>query len=85
MRRMPKPPQSMLAALAWACRKERRAHRVPRWKIAKKAKVDEATVVRFEQSRAWPRDVEHLVDVYAECTDVGPKDLWEAAFHAWSP
>lgn len=83
MRRMTKRPETMLAALAWACRKERRARKVPRWRVARRAGVGEATVVRFEQARAWPRDVDHLVDIYAKCTGAEPRDLWEAAFHAW--
>lgn len=73
----------MLAALAWACRKERRSASEPRWHIARAANVDEATVVRFEQVKAWPRDVDGIVDAYAQCTGVEPQDLWEAAFHAW--
>jgi hypothetical protein len=74
----------MLEALAWAARRARREAGASRWQIAALANVAERTVSRFEQRRAWPADPENLIDAYARCAELHPREIWQAAVNAWS-
>lgn len=75
----------MLTALAWALKSTRRQANVSQWEIAALAGVDETTVQRLERGRAWPRQLEELVNVYARAAGIHPQEIWLAAAHAWKP
>lgn len=45
--------------------------------------VDQSTIWRFEQARAWPKKPDEMVQAYAEDLDVDPFLVWEEALRLW--
>lgn len=77
------PDARMLPWLAAACREARRAANIRPTLVAATADVDQATIVRFEQGRSWPRDPDRLVGAYATVLELDPADLWQEAVRLW--
>lgn len=76
-------PTSMLEHLAHAARAARRAAEASTLDVAAAARVDAATVRRFERARAWPRDPDALIAAYARASRCSSKTIWRDAVNSW--
>jgi transcriptional regulator with XRE-family HTH domain len=73
----------MLYWLGIVAREAREARDRKQVHIAAVLGVNQMTVSRFEQGRAWPRDPDQIIAAYAEDLDLDPRDLWEEACRRW--
>lgn len=71
--------RTMLQGLAIICAAARTGSNVSTASIAATAKVSEATIRAFERGKAWPRQVEPVVDAYATLTGADVQELWHDA------
>lgn len=42
-----------------------------------------STVYRFEKGDGWPRNADHMVDLYAADLDLDPIQIWTRALQLW--
>ena len=45
--------------------------------------ADPSTIYRFEREERWPRNADHMVDLYAADLDIEPLELWRRALELW--
>ena len=76
-------PRPLLPWLGRACRQAREERSVKQVKIAAAIEVNQATIARFEDGSAWPRQPEELLMAYASELDVDVRLLWLHAFVLW--
>jgi hypothetical protein len=76
---------SMLFWLAEAAKDARLAAKRKQVHVAASAGagVDQSTIARFEKHIAWPRDVDIIVQAYADDLDVAAVELWDQALKKW--
>ena len=52
--------------------------------IAATMSIDQSSIYRFEQGRAWPRQTDLMIAAYAEDLDVADaRDIWRRALDMW--
>jgi ribosome-binding protein aMBF1 (putative translation factor) len=71
--------QGMIHWLAMACRQAREEAGIPQMDIAAQIHRDPATIFRFEEGKRWPRNVDLIVQGYAECLGITSEKLWGEA------
>lgn len=76
-------PRPLLPWLGRACRTAREEANVKQVKIAAAIEVNQATIARFEEGTAWPRQPEELLMAYASELDMDVRLLWLHAFVLW--
>jgi transcriptional regulator with XRE-family HTH domain len=76
-------PNTMLMHLAWAAKQARQRAGCRVADVAHAAKVDGATVYRFERQRSYPAHVDELIAAYAELAGITPREIWCAALKHW--
>jgi len=77
------PASNLLTHLAWACAQTRRHADVKPQDIAHHAHVDPSTVYRFEHARAYPQDLDALLDAYAHLVGSTVRDIVALALQHW--
>ena len=73
----------LLPWLGRACRQAREDRNVVQVKIAAAIEVNQATIARFEDGIAWPRQPEEVLMAYASELDMDVRLLWLHAFVLW--
>jgi len=73
----------LLPWLGRACRQAREEHNVKQVRIAAAIDVNQATIARFEDGIAWPRQPEELLMAYASQLVMDVRLLWVHAFVLW--
>ena len=73
----------LLPWLGRACREAREERNVVQVKIAAAIEVNQATIARFEDGIAWPRQPEELLMAYSSELDMDVRLLWLHAFVLW--
>ena len=73
----------LLPWLGRACRTAREEANVEQDRIAAAIDADEATIARFEDGLAWPRNPEELLMAYANELFMDVRLLWVHAFVLW--
>jgi predicted transcriptional regulator len=73
----------LLPWLGRACRTAREEANVKQVRIAAAIDVNQATIARFEDGTAWPRNPEALLMAYANELDMDVRLLWLHAFVLW--
>ena len=76
-------PRPLLPWLGRACRQAREERGVKQVKIAAEIEVNQATIARFEDGIAWPRQPEEVLMAYASVLDTDMRLLWLRAFVLW--
>ena len=76
-------PRPLLPWLGRACRQAREDRNVVQVKIAAAIEVNQATIARFEDGIAWPRQPEGVLMAYASELDMDVRLLWLHAFVLW--
>lgn len=76
-------PRPLLPWLGRACRTAREEADVGRARIAAAIDADEATIERFEDGVAWPRNSEEVLLAYANELFMDVRLLWVHAFVLW--
>lgn len=74
---------TMLSALAHVCRQAREQAGRKRYHVAARVGHTEKTIERFETGRTWPKDIEAMVDAYAQEAGLEPVELWLRAIEYW--
>ena len=74
---------AMVFWLSAACKAARELTDRRQVHIAAEANVDQSTIARFEDVRAWPKRPDHIVNAYASDLELDPYDLWEEALRMW--
>ena len=69
--------------LGRACRQAREERGVVQVKIAAAIEVNQATIARFEDGIAWPRQPEEVLMAYASELDLDMRLLWVQALVMW--
>src|SRR5262245_14352039 len=80
------PEQAVRPLLPWlgrACRTAREEAGVKQVRIAAAIDVNQATIARFEDGIAWPRQPEELLMAYATELVMDVRLLWVHAFVLW--
>lgn len=70
---------ALLEELAKLAREGRQQSGKKQSHFAAAADVDQSTITRFEQGKAWPRHPERVVAAYAEVLGRDRWELWETA------
>ena len=81
-----KPEEVARPLLPWlgrACRQAREERNVVQVRIAAAIEVNQATIARFEDGTAWPRQPEELLMAYASELNMDVRLLWLHAFVLW--
>ena len=73
----------LLPWLGRASRQAREERNVKQVKIAAAIEVNQATIARFEDGIAWPRQPEEVLMAYASELDMDVRLLWLHAFVLW--
>jgi hypothetical protein len=73
----------MLYWLATVAKEARQAGGKKRAHYAAAADVDQATITRFENAAAWPRDPDELLLAYSRVLRLPPLELWRRAVQRW--
>ncbi len=73
----------LLPWLGRACRQAREDRGVVQVKIAAAIEVNQATIARFEDGSAWPRQPEEVLMAYASELEMDVRLLWLHAFVLW--
>ena len=73
----------LLHWLGRASRQAREERNVKQVKIAAAIEVNQATIARFEDGIAWPRQPEELLMAYASELEMDVRLLWLHAFVLW--
>src|SRR5262245_63901337 len=73
----------LLPWLGRACRTAREEHNVKQVRIAAAIDVNQATIARFEEGVAWPRNPEEVLMAYANELFMDVRLLWVHAFVLW--
>jgi len=73
----------LLPWLGTACRQAREEHNVKQVRIAAAIDVNQATIARFEDGVAWPRNPEDVLMAYAYELFMDVRLLWVHAFVLW--
>jgi DNA-binding XRE family transcriptional regulator len=73
----------LLPWLGRACRQAREERNVVQVRIAAAIEVNQATIARFEDGIAWPRQPEALLMAYSSELDLDVRMLWLRAFVLW--
>ncbi len=76
-------PRPLLPWLGRACRQAREERGVVQVKIAAEIEVNQATIARFEDGIAWPRQPEEVLMAYASVLEMDVRLLWLHAFVLW--
>jgi transcriptional regulator with XRE-family HTH domain len=76
-------PRPLLPWLGRAARQAREERNVKQVKIAAEIEVNQATIARFEDGIAWPRQPEEVLMAYASVLDMDMRLLWLHAFVLW--
>ena len=76
-------PRPLLPWLGRACRQAREEAKVKQVKIAAAIEVNQATIARFEEGIAWPRQPEQVLMAYASELFMDVRLLWLHAFVLW--
>ena len=76
-------PRPLLPWLGRACRTAREDRNVKQVKIAAAIEVNQATIARFEDGIAWPRQPEEILMAYASELETDVRLLWLHAFILW--
>jgi predicted transcriptional regulator len=76
-------PRPLLPWLGRAARQAREERGVKQVKIAAEIEVNQATIARFEDGTAWPRQPEEVLLAYASVLDMDVRLLWLHAFVLW--
>jgi predicted transcriptional regulator len=76
-------PRPLLPWLGRACRQARENMNVKQVKIAAAIEVNQATIARFEEGIAWPRQPEQVLMAYASELFMDVRLLWLHAFVLW--
>ena len=76
-------PRPLLPWLGRASRLAREERGVKQVKIAAAIEVNQATIARFEDGTAWPRQPEEVLMAYASELDMDVRLLWLHAFVLW--
>ena len=76
-------PRPLLPWLGRACRQAREERDVIQVKIAAAIEVNQATIARFEDGIAWPRQPEEVLMAYASELEMDVRLLWLHAFVLW--
>ena len=76
-------PRPLLPWLGRACRQAREERNVVQVRIAAAIEVNQATIARFEEGTAWPRQPEEVLMAYASELDMDVRLLWVHAFVLW--
>src|SRR5262245_52601654 len=76
-------PRPLLPWLGRACRQAREEHNVKQVRIAAAIDVNQATIARFEEGVAWPRNPEEVLMAYANELFMDVRLLWVHAFVLW--
>ena len=76
-------PRPLLPWLGRACRLAREERGVKQVKIAAAIEVNQATIARFEEGTAWPRQPEEVLMAYASELHMDVRLLWLHAFVLW--
>jgi DNA-binding XRE family transcriptional regulator len=76
-------PRPLLPWLGRACRTAREEANVKQVRIAAAIDVNQATIARFEDGIAWPRQPEELLMAYASELVMDVRLLWVHAFVLW--
>ena len=76
-------PRPLLPWLGRACRQAREEANVKQVKIAAEIEVNQATIARFEEGLAWPRQPEEVLMAYASVLFMDVRLLWLHAFVLW--
>ena len=76
-------PRPLLPWLGRASRLAREEANVKQVKIAAAIEVNQATIARFEDGVAWPRQPEEVLMAYATEVDMDVRLLWLHAFVLW--
>lgn len=79
----PMAANTMSYWLAVAAKQLREAAERKQVHIAAGADVDQSTVWRFEKQKTFPRDINAVVDAYAEDLDTQPIEIWAHALELW--
>ena len=73
----------LLPWLGRACRLAREERNVKQVKIAAAIEVNQATIARFEDGSAWPRNPEQVLMAYSSELEMDVRLLWLHAFVLW--
>jgi transcriptional regulator with XRE-family HTH domain len=73
-------PVAFLGEVARQLREERGKRTT---EIAFRLERSEDAVRRFERGEVVPRQVDHVIAVYADVLGVRRRDIWEEAFELW--
>src|SRR5436190_1003682 len=76
-------PRPLLPWLGRACREAREEKGIVQVEIAAALKVNQATIVRFEDGTAWPRRPEEVLMAYASELEIDVRLLWVHALVRW--
>jgi DNA-binding XRE family transcriptional regulator len=76
-------PRPFLRWIGRACRRAREERGVVQVEIAAAIKVNQATIVRFEDGIAWPRRPEQLLLAYANLLGIDVRVLWLHGLVLW--
>lgn len=74
--------RGLLEKLAAVCRETRRESGRTQIEIATAVGVGHVTVSRFERAVRWPREIEALVEAYADASGVTARELWLRAIES---
>ena len=75
--------EAMMYFLRQAARELREARDRKQVHIAAGGDVDQSTVNRFERGESQPRDLDKLVEAYADDFDMDALDIWAHAIELW--
>jgi predicted transcriptional regulator len=76
-------PRPLLPWLGRAARQAREDRGVVQVRIAAAIEVNQATIARFEDGIAWPRQPEEVLMAYASELEMDVRLLWLHAFVLW--
>ena len=76
-------PRPLLPWLGRACRTAREEAGIKQVRIAAAVDVNQATIARFEEGAAWPRNPENVLMAYASELFMDVRLLWVHAFVLW--
>jgi transcriptional regulator with XRE-family HTH domain len=76
-------PRPLLPWLGRAARQAREDRGVVQVRIAAAIEVNQATIARFEEGIAWPRQPEEVLLAYASELEMDVRLLWLHAFILW--
>lgn len=72
--------ESMLPCLGYTCRVLRDKRGLSVVDVAREAEKDQAAITRFEAGLSWPRNIDSVIQCYAQLADMQPASIWlEAA------